>query len=67
MNASAHSRPGPMWPQPGSPIQAWRYGMLHHRGIVEAVMHQAGVLWIREDGLGDRKLIDLAEYVLRPG
>jgi hypothetical protein len=30
-------------------------------------MHQAGVLWIREDGLGDRKLIDLAEYVLRPG
>jgi hypothetical protein len=29
-------------------------------------MPQAKVLWIRENGLGTRKMIDLDDYVLHP-
>ncbi|MFI7581223.1 hypothetical protein [Kocuria kalidii] len=54
-----------MAPRPGCLIQAWRYDVLHYRGVVEETLLSSGVLWIREDGLGDRKMIDLREYHLR--
>jgi hypothetical protein len=58
--------PGPLGLRPGCAVQIWRKGVLHHQGVVEEAMLQAKVRWIREDGLGTRKMIDLDDYVLRP-
>lgn len=52
------------WLRPGSSIQAWRYDVLHYQGVVEETLLSSGVLWIREHGLGARKMIDLQEYRL---
>jgi hypothetical protein len=53
------------WLRPGRAVQVCRGERVYHHGVVEVIMPQAGVLWIREDGLGTRKMIDLQEYVLR--
>lgn len=47
---------------PGQPVQARIRGVVHWEGTVETVSASLGVVWIRENGLGERKLLDLREY-----
>lgn len=42
------------------------HGVAHWTGTVETVAVPLGVVWIREDGLGERKLLDLREYQVHP-
>lgn len=53
------------WLRPGRTVRACRGERVYHHGVVEVVMPQAMVVWIREAGLGTRKMIDLGEYTLR--
>lgn len=52
--------------RPGQPVQARTHGVVHWTGTVETVSVPLGVVWIREDGLGERKLLDLQEYQVHP-
>ena len=47
----------------GQQVQARMHEAVHWTGTVETVA--LGVVWIREDGLGERKLLDLREYQVR--
>lgn len=49
----------------GDRIEAWRGGSLLHRGTVTQTMPGMGLLWIREDSLYERKLLDMAELQIR--
>lgn len=51
---------------PGHRVQARVDGVTHWTGTVETVSVELGVVWIREDGPGERKLLDLREYQLHP-
>ena len=50
----------------GQRVQAQGHGAAHWTGTVETVVVPLGVVWIREDGLGERKLLDLREYQVHP-
>lgn len=50
----------------GQRVQAQGHGAAHWAGTVETVAVELGVVWIREDGLGERKLLDLREYQVHP-
>ena len=50
----------------GQRVQTQVNGVAHWTGTVETVAAPLGVVWIREDGLGERKLLDLREYQLLP-
>lgn len=50
----------------GQPVQAQLHGVVHWTGTVETIAVPLRVVWIREDGLGERKLLDLREYQLHP-
>ena len=50
----------------GQRVQAQVHGVAHWTGTVETVAVPLGVVWIREDGLGERKLLDLREYQIHP-
>ncbi|WP_158279257.1 hypothetical protein [Kocuria rosea] len=39
--------------------------MLCHAGVVEEVAPELGVVWIRERGLGARKMLSTDQYCLR--
>ncbi|MGX5358220.1 hypothetical protein [Kocuria sp. KH4] len=52
--------------QLGQRVQAQLHGAAHWTGTVETVSVSLGVVWIREDGLGERKLLDLQEYQVHP-
>lgn len=52
--------------RPGQVVEAWRGDQLTHSGVVEEVMPELELLWIRESVLGARQLIELQEYELRP-
>lgn len=49
----------------GHRLEAWSEGVLHHVGIVEEKLPELGVLWIRETGTGQRRMLDLIGYDLR--
>ena len=49
----------------GDGLEAWSNGVLHHLGIVEEKLPELGVLWIRESGTGQRKMLDVLSYDLR--
>lgn len=51
---------------PGQRVQARVHEVVHWTGTVETVATPLGVVWIREDGLGKRKLLDLREYQVHP-
>ncbi|ALU40096.1 hypothetical protein AS188_10475 [Kocuria flava] len=51
---------------PGQRVQAQMHGVVHWMGTVETVAIPLGMVWIREDGLGERKLLDLREYQVHP-
>ena len=49
----------------GNRLEAWSGGELHHLGLVEETLPELGVLWIRETGTGQRKMLDLIGHDLR--
>lgn len=49
----------------GNRLEAWTGGTLRHLGIVEEKLPELGVLWIRETGTGQRKMLDTISYHLR--
>lgn len=49
----------------GNLLEAWSGGVLLHLGIVEEKLPELGVLWIRESGTGQRKMLDVISYDLR--
>lgn len=51
---------------PGQRVQARVHGVVHWSGTVETVSVPLGVIWIREDGLGERKLLNLQHYQVHP-
>ena len=51
--------------RPGDHLQAWEHGMLCHAGVVEEVAPELGVVWIREPGLGARKMLSADQHQLR--
>lgn len=53
--------------RPGDHLQAWEHGLLCHSGVVEEVAPELGVVWIREPGLGGRKMLSADQHQLRSG
>ena len=53
-----------LWP--GQLVQARVHGVVHWIGTVETVSVPLGVVWIREDGLGERRRLDVQEYQVHP-
>ena len=51
--------------QPGDRLEAWCQEMIHHQGIVEEMVPRLGVVWIREDGTGERKMLDTTDFDFR--
>jgi hypothetical protein len=47
---------------PGDRVRAWVGEVLHYAGTVETVAIELGVIWIREDGIGARTLLDVGVY-----
>lgn len=52
--------------EPGDRLEARRQGTTHYQGIVEQLVPRLGVVWIREAGTGERKMLDTADFDLRP-
>lgn len=50
----------------GQQVQVQVHGVPHWTGTVATIAVPLGVVWIREDGMGERKLLDLWEYQLHP-
>lgn len=48
----------------GDHVEAWAGSVLHCSGTVETVAADLGVLWIREDRIGARRLLDVREHHL---
>lgn len=46
----------------GDRVRAWVGEVLHYTGTVETVAAALGIIWIREDGIGARKLLDARVY-----
>lgn len=42
---------------PGQRVEVWKGQELRCRGLVEEFVPQLGVVWIREAGIGERKMI----------
>lgn len=53
--------------QPGDHLEAWEDQTLHYTGTVDEVAPALGVVWIREAGLGLRKMLSVHQYRLRTG
>lgn len=57
-----------LWPaqvRAGEVVEAWMGGMLRHRGVLEEIAPQIGVVWIQELGTGMRIMLDLTETDIR--
>ena len=52
--------------QPGHRLEAWYRGTVRYQGVVEELVPHLGVVWIRETGSGQRKMLDTADFDLRP-
>ena len=52
--------------QAGDAVEVWLGGMLRHRGELDEIAPQLGVVWIREWGTGMRIMLDLPQTDLRP-
>ncbi|MGQ1797354.1 hypothetical protein ACT4S5_09485 [Kocuria oceani] len=64
--ARSGSDPASQHLRPGQVVQARLRGVVHWTGTVDTVSVALGVVWIRENGLGERKLLDLQEYQVHP-
>lgn len=49
----------------GDPIQLWERNVFRGSGIVDLSAPALGIIWIHQDGLGERKLILCPEYHLQ--
>ena len=49
----------------GDRMEVWNKGHLLYAGTVDEVDPADGVVWICEDGLGERKMIHAQQYRLR--
>lgn len=45
----------------GDQVNAWLDGRLFHTGIVTDLLPTMGLFWIREQALGERRLLDMSE------
>ena len=43
--------------RPGDFLEAVSQGVVRHRGVVVDTAPDAGVVWVRETGIGDRKML----------
>lgn len=61
--------PGPLTScaelQTGDRIEAWTARALQHTGTVDQTLPRMGLVWIYEDPLNERKLLDAAELQIR--
>ena len=46
----------------GDHVEAWVGSVSHCSGTVETIAADLGVLWIREDRIGARRLLDVREH-----
>lgn len=46
----------------GDHVEAWAGSVSHCSGTVETIAADLGVLWIREDRIGARRLLDIREH-----
>ena len=46
----------------GDHVEAWVGSVSHCSGTVETIAADLGVLWIREDRIGARRLLDIREH-----
>ncbi|MEV4954093.1 hypothetical protein [Paenarthrobacter nitroguajacolicus] len=53
--------------QPGDQINAWEGNVLISSGLVDLTAPDLGIIWIRQFGLGERKLILCLDYDLHRG
>lgn len=51
---------------PGEFVEAESRSGLRFRGLVDDIAPEFGVIWIFEDPLGNRRMLDLGEYSVRP-
>lgn len=49
----------------GMRVDAYKNNRLHLRGVVETYAPDLGVLWIRELGIGSRKMLCLQDYQIK--
>lgn len=42
---------------PGDQLEAVRQGVVHHQGVVEDIAPAVGVVWVRDSGIGERKML----------
>ena len=52
--------------RPGHRLEAWHQGIVRYQGIAEETVPRLGVVWIREAGNGQRKMLDTADFDLLP-
>lgn len=52
--------------RPGERVEVWDRGVLRYRGRVEELVPRLGVAWIRETWTGERKMITVDDYGVRP-
>lgn len=43
--------------RPGDHLEAVSQGVVHHQGVVEDIAPDAGVVWVRDSGIGERKML----------
>ncbi|AUI53794.1 hypothetical protein [Arthrobacter crystallopoietes] len=51
---------------PGEFVEAKSRSGLSFRGLVDDIAPESGVIWIFEDPLGTRRMLDLGEYSVSP-
>ncbi len=51
--------------RPGDHLEAWSQAVVRHRGIVEEAAPGLGVVWIRESGIGERRMLASDTFELR--
>lgn len=49
----------------GDRIQVSEPGASHYSGVVDLIAPSLGIIWLRQDGLGERKLILCPDYLLQ--
>ena len=49
----------------GDHVEVWDQGHLLYAGMVDDMDPAHGVVWVHEDGLGERKMVHAQQYHLR--
>lgn len=51
--------------EPGDRVEAWEHGRPRFSGTVSEVAPRLGIMWIREDATGLRRLVSVRDHRLR--